>query len=368
MEAMDQAERKDTAQHAFVYVGIAVAVVIVLVLLWYAIDVVLLAFVGVLAAILLRAPADWLSARSGLGERWSLAIVGLLALALLVTAAVMFGRGIVAESLQLAERMPEIVETLKERLGESELGARVVHAAEASGVLGGGEAQFLGRGLGLIGSTFGAIADVLIVVFFAVFMAAQPRPYVNGVLHLVPHRHRPRAREVLVEIGEVLRRWLVGQSALALCVALLTGAGLALLGAPFPFALALLAGMMEFVPYLGPFIAAVPAIMVGFSVGPELALSVAGLFVGIQLLESYVLSPLVQHRAVYLPPAVILFAQVLMGAIVGALGVAVATPLAAAIMVAVTMLYVEDTLGDISGGGPSSRSTGPTRRGRPSSP
>ena len=103
---------------------------------------------------------------------------------------------------------------------------------------------------------------------------------------------------------------------------------------------------MEFVPYIGPFVAAIPAILVGFGEGPELALKIALLFLFIQSLESYVLAPLIQHKAVYLPPAVILFAQVLMGVIVGALGVAVATPLAAAVMVAVSMLYVEDALGD----------------------
>ena len=343
---MDQAERKDTAQHALVYVGIAVTVVIVLVLLWYAIDVVLLAFIGVLLAILLRAPADWLSARFGMREGWALAIVGVVTLALLVAGAALFGRGVLAQAVQLTDRIPEIVETLKQRLAESDLGNRLLAVADSSGLLAGGDGQFIGRGLGLIGSTFGAIANVLIVIFFAVFMAAQPKPYVEGALFLVPRRRRARAREVLHEVGAVLRRWLIGQSLLAVCVAVLTGLGLVLLGAPFAVALALLAGLMEFVPYIGPFIAAVPAILVGFAEGPELALKIALLFLGIQMIESYVLAPLIQHRAVHLPPAAILFAQVLMGAIVGALGVAVATPLAAAVMVAVSMLYVEDALGD----------------------
>lgn len=347
---MDQAERKDTAQHALVYVGIAVAVVIVLVLLWYAIDVVLLAFVGILFAILLRAPADWLAARFGLSERWSLAIVGVVTLVTLIAAAMLFGRGIVAQSVQLVDRIPDIVETLKQRLAESEFGNRVLAVAESSGLFAGSNGQFIGRGLGLIGSTFGVIANLLIVVFFAVFMAAQPRPYVEGFLFLVPPKRRRRAREVLHEIGAVLRRWLVGQSLLAACVATLVGVGLALLGAPFPIALALFAGLMEFVPYIGPFAAAIPAILVGFAESPQLALQVGLLFLSIQMLESYVLAPLVQHKAVYLPPATILFAQVLMGAIVGALGVAVATPLAAAIMVAVSMLYVEDALGDKGAG------------------
>jgi predicted PurR-regulated permease PerM len=343
---MDQAERKDTAQHALVYVGIAVAVVVVLVLLWYAIDVVLLAFVGVLAAILLRAPADWISERFGWREGWSLALVAVVLLGVLAGGGVLFGRGILGQALALVDRIPEIIDGFRQELGKSDLGRRLVELADMSGMFSSGGVQVLGRGLGLIGSTFGVVANVLIVVFFAVFMAAQPGMYVEGALHLVARKKRERMREVLYEIGRVLRRWLLGQTALAVCVALLTGAGLVLLGAPFPFALALLAGLMEFVPYIGPFLAAIPAVMVGFATSPELALYVAALFTGVQLLESYVLAPLVQQRAVHLPPAAILFAQVLMGAIVGALGVAVATPLAAAIMVAVGMLYVEDALGD----------------------
>jgi predicted PurR-regulated permease PerM len=348
---MDKPERKDTAQRALVYVGVAVAVVILLVLIWYAIDVVLLAFIGVLLAILLRAPADWLVQRSGMREGWALALVGVVVLALLVGVGVLFGRGIAVQALQLVDRIPEIVQTIRERLQENELGARAVELAESSGLFyGGGEVQFLGRGLGLIGSTFGAVANLVIVVFFAVFMAAQPRLYVDGLLFLVARNRRERLRAVLGEIGHVLRRWLVGQALLALAVGLLTGIGLALLGAPFAPALGLLAGLMEFIPYIGPFVAAVPAILVGFAEGPQLALWIALLFLGIQSLESYVLAPLVQHRAVHLPPAVVLFSQVLMGVIVGALGVAVATPLAAAVMVAISMLYVQDVLGDKSRG------------------
>jgi predicted PurR-regulated permease PerM len=279
-------------------------------------------------------------------EGWALALVGAALLVLLVGGGVLFGRGVAGQALQLVDRIPEIVQTLREQLEQNEFGRRVVEVAEASGLFSGGQGQFLGRGLGLLGSTFGAVANLIIVVFFAAFMAAQPRPYLEGLLSLVARKKRERLRQVLYEIGHVLRRWMVGQSLLGLCVGLLVGIGLALLGAPFAVALGLLAGLMEFIPYIGPLIAAVPAVLVGFAESPQLALWVALLFLGVQSIESYVLAPLVQHRAVYLPPAVILFAQVLMGVIVGGLGVAVATPLAAAVMVAVSMLYVEDVLGE----------------------
>jgi predicted PurR-regulated permease PerM len=109
---MDKPERKDTAQRALVYVGVAVAVVILLVLIWYAIDVVLLAFIAVLVAILLRAPADWLVRRTGMREAWALALVGVVAIACLAGRGVLFGRGIAVQALELTDRIPEIVQTL----------------------------------------------------------------------------------------------------------------------------------------------------------------------------------------------------------------------------------------------------------------
>ena len=345
---MDGSEKKDTVQRALVYVGVLVSVVIILVFLWYAVDVVLLAFLGILLAILLRAPADWLAGKTGMRPGLALALVGVSVLLVLASSGVIFGKGVVAESLKLVDRIPEIVETAKERLRQGELGARAVDFAETSGAFSGGEMQFIGRGLGLIGSTFGALANILIVVFFAVFLAAQPRLYLDGFLFLVPKKRRPHIEKVMLEIGRVLRRWLVGQAFLSLVIGVATGLGLFLLGVPFALPLGVLAGIMEFVPYIGPFIAAVPALLVAFAEQPQLGLWTLFLFLGIQSVESYVLSPLVQHRAVYLPPAVVLFAQVVMGVMVGALGVAVATPLAAALLVAVSMLYVEDVLGDKS--------------------
>lgn len=339
---MDQAERKDTAQHALVYVGIAVGIVILLLLLWYAIDVVLLAFIGVLLAVLLRSPADWLSSRTGWSEGWSLALVIVVLATLLATAGFFFGRAVAQQSGQLSEQLPQVLEKARERISQHELGKRMVESTETSE----SDTQFLTRGLRLVGSTFAALGSLVVVVFLAVFLAASPRTYVGGLLMLVAKRRRQRMREVLEEIGHVLQRWLVGQVILMAAVAALTGIGLTLLGVPFALPLALIAGLLEFVPYVGPIVAAIPALIVALSEGPQLALWVGLLYLAVQSVESYILTPLIQHRAVDLPPALILLAQVLMGVTAGPLGVIVATPLAAAALVAVKRLYVEDVLGD----------------------
>jgi predicted PurR-regulated permease PerM len=342
---MDKPERKDTAQRALVWIGIALAVVVLLVLIWYGLDVVLLAFLGVLLAILLRSPADWLTQKTGIRTGWTLALVGVVLVTVLLVGGFLFGRQVVEQSAGLSARVPQIIEETRARLEQSEIGKTLLQLARASGAQG-GEMQFLGKGLGLLSSTFGVLANVAIVLFFAVFLAAQPKIYVDGLVHLVAKPKRARVRAVLHEIGDVLRRWVVAQSLLALVIALLVGAGLLVIGAPFALPLALLAGIMEFVPYIGPLLAAVPAVLIGFAEGVQMAGWIALLYLAVQAVESYVLSPIVQHKAVYLAPALILFTQVLLGVVAGGLGVAVATPLAAAVMVAVNNLYVEDVLGE----------------------
>jgi predicted PurR-regulated permease PerM len=148
-------------------------------------------------------------------------------------------------------------------------------------------------------------------------------------------------------MGTTLTRWVVGQLCLMLLVGILSLIGLHLLGVDHAWALGVLAGVLTFVPFLGPLVAAAVAVLVALATSPLLALYVALLYVGIQSLEG-LLEPLVQQRAVYLPPVLLISAQLAFGVLFGALGVILATPLAAASMVAVRMLYIEDVLGDRS--------------------
>lgn len=341
---MDQAERKDTAQHALVYVGIGVTVVVLLVLLWYAIDVFLLLFMGIFIAVLLRAPADWLAGRTGWSEGVTLSLVIFLLIALLAVGGFFFGRTVVNQSWQLTQQLPKVVEKVRERLRRTEYGKQLAEATETPPPE--ASAQVVGKGLRLVGSTFAAVGSLVVVLFIGIFLAWQPSAYRRGFVRLFPERRRKRVREVLNAIGYVLQRWLVGQVVLMTIVGVLTWIGLHFLDVPFALPLALFAAFAEFVPYIGPIVAGIPAVLVALAEGPELAIWVAGLYIAIQSVESYLLTPLIQQRAVYLPPALLLFSQVILGVTAGPLGVIVATPLAAAGLVAVNKLYVEDVLGD----------------------
>jgi predicted PurR-regulated permease PerM len=202
--------------------------------------------------------------------------------------------------------------------------------------------QFAGAAL----TTFGAIGSMLIVVVTAIYLAAQPELYRRGFLALLPTGCRPRGAEVLAEIGETLRWWLLGRAIDMSVVMAVTFAGLMLLGIPLALVLAIIAGLLNFIPYIGAFAGAVPALLVAFGQGPTQALWVALLFLGIQMIEGYLLAPQIQQRTASLPPALTILSQTMFGTLFGLLGLLLAPALAVTALVAVRALYVRDVLGE----------------------
>jgi predicted PurR-regulated permease PerM len=180
----------------------------------------------------------------------------------------------------------------------------------------------------------------------AVVGAAAPDQYKAGLFHLVPPRHRRRAGEALDAVIFNLRWWLMGQVVLMLVIGATTTLGLWLMGIPLALTLGIIAGLLELVPYVGPWLSAVPAALIALLIGRAPLLMVLGLYLFLHILEGYVLLPLVQQRAVHQPPALTLVAQVLLGEILGLHGLLVAAPLTVAAVVLLKMLYVEDTPGD----------------------
>jgi predicted PurR-regulated permease PerM len=148
----------------------------------------------------------------------------------------------------------------------------------------------------------------------------------------------------MLESERALRLWLKGQAIAMVVVGLMTGIGLWLLGMPSAFVLGLLAGLLEFIPFAGPIISAIPAILLALVVGPEMALWVGLLYLFVQQFEGNVLSPMIQQYAVDLPGVVLLFSLIGFGILFGTLGVILAAPLAVVTLVLVKRLYVIETL------------------------
>jgi predicted PurR-regulated permease PerM len=180
----------------------------------------------------------------------------------------------------------------------------------------------------------------------SLYGAADPEIYVAGAVRLVPLGRRARIREVLREVAQALRWWLVGRLISMAVIAVMTGAGLWLIGVRLAFTLGLLAGTLSFVPYLGSISSAIPAILIALTQSTTMVLYVIVLYVVVHIAEGYILVPLTQKKMVHLPPALTLSMQAILGTLLGIIGIALATPLTAAVMVATRMLYVEDVLHD----------------------
>lgn len=195
-------------------------------------------------------------------------------------------------------------------------------------------------------STLRALGGVILIIFVTLFTAIDPELYQNGLIHLVPHRNRDRIKQVLQAAAISLRRWLVTQLIAMVAIGVVTGLAMWIIGIRGAVALGVLAGLLEFIPFLGPIASAVPAIAMGLLDSPEKAIWVALTFTVIQQAEGHLLIPLLMKDSLSLPPVMTILTQAVMATVFGFLGLLVAVPLLALVMVAVKLLYVEDVVGD----------------------
>jgi predicted PurR-regulated permease PerM len=189
--------------------------------------------------------------------------------------------------------------------------------------------------------TAAAIGGFLLIVFLSIYFAADPELYRRGALALLPARRRAQGAEVMDRVAMVLRKWLVTQLIAMAVIGVVTTVALLVLRVKAAFALGLLAGLFEFIPTVGPLLSAVPAIGMGFLDSPEKALLVGGVYVAIQFLENHILIPLLMKGGVDLPPALTVITQALLALVFGFLGLMVAVPLLATVLVVVQVLYVQ---------------------------
>lgn len=200
----------------------------------------------------------------------------------------------------------------------------------------------LQRAFGAVSGVFGAIVSALLVLVTGIYLAMDPALYVNGTARLFPADRREQVRDTLHEMGRTLQWWLIGQLASMTVVGVLSFIALKILGVELAVVIALLTFFLVFIPNFGPIISLALPVLIALTQeggGLSLALWVIGAYVLIQILESYLITPLIQKRAVSLPPALLIMTQLLMGTLLGALGIAIAAPLAAVAITAVRKLH-----------------------------
>jgi predicted PurR-regulated permease PerM len=320
---------------------IVLGLVLLALLVWKLADVLLLAFGAVLVALILHALADLLARYLRVPERWSLWIATFVILAAFLGLTALFGAQIRAQFSNVVERLPPALDNFSESLG---FGAVSDDLSEIMSNLPNG--GFATRIAGLGGALLSGLTDFVLVVVAGIYIAASPQLYFRGLVKLFPVRHHGRVESSLRASGEALRLWLVSQLIAMTCVGVLSAVAYWLIGLPSPFALGLIAGLMDFIPFLGPFLGAAPAVMIAFTVDAQTALWTVLAALVIQQIEGNVIQPLVTRSVIATPPALALFAILAGSVLFGTLGLIFGFPLAVVAFVLVKKLYVRETLGE----------------------
>lgn len=308
-------------------------------------EVFLLVFAGILVSVFLLSLRDLLMKLTKLSPGIALTIV-ILTLTVVTTLTWVAVAPSIAEQFdELVKEIPKTFSSFQERLESYSWGKYLIDNVDSEKILKSQDVVgFKGFG-GALSGLMGMVGNIVVILFIGLYGAADPKLYKKGLLSLIPPTKRKRIDEVMSELFETLKWWLVGQFFSMTVIGISTTIGLALLGVPLAFILGLIAATFTFIPNIGPVLAAVPAILLGLTIDPKVALYVTALYLGTQTVESYFLTPLVQQKTIDLPPALILATQVLFGLTLGMMGLALAAPLTAVIIVTTKMLYVDDYLG-----------------------
>lgn len=377
-------------------VAIVAGVYIALQLLWVGRSVVLLTFLGILFGLALTSGVNWLERRRvprGLGA----ILIVLAFLGALVGVGAVTAPSITKQMRELRTQLPEAIGKIQRWVQERQQGVTQVLEQVAPDAAAGTQqgtkqkdtgqqtdkppstgqdkqdqqqpgdreqqretqsGPSLGQGLaeqiggvgrhlfGFFSSTVAVLAGLILILFVAIFVAIDASTYHAGMMHLFPHRIRPRAGEVLSATATMLRRWLFTQFVAMLLVGALTAVVLLLLDVKAALGLGIIAGLLEFVPIAGPIIAAVPGIAMSFLDGPEKAIYVTLAYIGIQQVEANLVTPLLMKRGLEIPPVLTITAQGVLSIVFGFIGLLVAVPMLAATIVPIKMLYVQDVVGD----------------------
>ncbi|NEU10582.1 AI-2E family transporter [Methylobacterium sp. BTF04] len=357
--------------------GIAVvAVVALMALAWMAASTLLLIFAGLLLGVFLDGLTRLLGQVLPGSRGLRLSLVSLLLAGLSLSLIAFGGATVVQQGRDLGQTVTSQAGSLRDRLkgygidipafnapspkeegapkpeDEAEAGSQkpggfaglASGAMKSPGSLLSEAGSVLGPAASVVIGLFGALGNVLVIVFLGLSVAADPGAYRDGAVRFVPPRHRERATALLDGMGETLRHWLFGQLITMTAIFVCTWAGLAFLGIGGALILGLQAGLLAFIPTIGPLIAGAVIILAALASGTTALLGAIGVYLVVQCLESYGLTPFIQKRALDIPPATIFAGQLVLGVLFGLWGIALALPLMAVIKVLLAQLYIEDTL------------------------
>tara|TARA_R100001369_G_scaffold21881_1_gene39634 strand:- start:4753 stop:5886 length:1134 start_codon:yes stop_codon:yes gene_type:complete len=305
----------------------------------------LLVFAGIFFAVLLNFASAWIVRKTPIKYGLALFLVLLVITVIFFLIVLLIGQSMAEQVKEMTETLPRSLQNLKEQISQTSLGQSLFNKLPTDlGDLFENRDEVMSRIVGSFSTTIGGLANFFIIIVTGIFLASSPGIYTKGFIRLFPLNFRPRLREVMDKTQKSLSLWMIAKLFSMIVVGIFTAIGLEILGMPMPYALAFIAALLSFIPNIGPYLALAPAVLIALMQGGNMFIYVLILYFAIQIVESYLITPMIEKKMVHLPPALTLFWMVLLGVLTGILGLILATPILAALIVIIKELYVKDFL------------------------
>jgi predicted PurR-regulated permease PerM len=310
--------------------------VAVILILRVAFSVLLMGLAGVLIAVYFHGLAAMIERKTRLGNRMAM-IVSVGGTIIIIAGLLWFiGAKIQMQVTELSNTLPQTISTARTRFGSTPVGKKVLEYSE-----GNNSQKLLDTATAFFNTSFGVLGDLYIIIFLGIFFTASPTMYKNGLLLLVPKERKLQGVEIIDRISCSLRGWLKGMMLSMVLITILITIGLTIMGIPVTMVLGLITGILEIVPNFGPLIAMIPGVLLASTISTNTAIVVALMYIAAQTIVANIATPLLQKKIINLPPALTLMSQLIMGALSGVLGIILAVPLLAILVILIDELYLK---------------------------
>ena len=317
-------------------VAIVALLVVVILIARVAFNVLLMILAGVLIAVYFHGFGDLIERKTKLNRRLSMIMSVGGSFVFLGTLLWFMGSKMQDQISVLSDSLPNTITAAKVKMDETHTGRKIL-----TYLSGDNSEKLFSTAQQFFSTSFGVMGNLYVIILLAIFFTANPSIYKNGIIMLVPPKNKSLARVAIDRISTALKGWLKGTMLSMVLITFMIATGLTIMGIPGAMVLAMFTGMLKLIPNFGSMAAMIPGVLLALTVSTNTAIIVALIYVISQTIVSNIVTPLIQKRMINLPPALTIISQVIMGTLSGALGIILAVPLLAIIIILVDELYVK---------------------------
>jgi predicted PurR-regulated permease PerM len=312
----------------------------IILILRVAFNILLMALAGVLIAVYFHGLADMIIRKTKMRRKFALfiSIAGTIVLLSFITWFV--GSKIQRQVAELSNTLPQTIKLARAKISKTPVGEKVIEYTS-----GNNSQKLLDTATTFFSTSFGVLGDLYIILFLGIFFTADTSVYKNGILFLFPAQKKSAGGNILKRIETALRGWLKSIIVSIVLITILVALGLSMIGLQGTTVLGLITGLLEIIPNFGPVIAMIPGVLLALTISTKTAVIVALIYIACQTIVGSIVLPLLQKKMINIPPALTLLSQLIMGTVSGLMGIILAVPLLAILIIVIDELYIKKQRG-----------------------